>query len=750
MISCFWEGQEGSFLLWIFWNCVIGLVFIKNQKTWEAPVMTIFGVIQFFLSSMILGVVILDLKLGSSPFLLLKEFMTDAPIFKMQPDFIPKDGTGLNPLLQNPWMVIHPPTLFLGFALTTVPFAFCISGLWMGKYSEWIKPALPWALFCAAVLGLGILMGGYWAYETLNFGGYWNWDPVENAVYVPWLVLIAAIHSMIIYHNNQKGLKAAIVLSVAAFLLILYSTFMTRSGILGNASVHSFTDLGLSGQLLIYLLSFVAITIVSISKIWKKLPGKNEEINALSRDFWILMGVLVICMAAFQIILTTSIPVYNTIMNNIGFKTSVALPADQVAHYSKYQLWFSVFIALLSGTGQFFFWKKMEFKKVSDVLYLPVILTMIVTTIILYFAKITNWQYIVLLVASLYSLIANSIILVQMIKKAPMLSGGSLAHIGIAMMFIGVLFSSGYSKIVSQNQTGMLYSKEFNEQMNRENVLLWRNQKSVMNGYDLLYKGPRVEARECSDYLDKEKLESTASPNKAILKETVMKNGLVVLKKGDTITYQPENTFFEIEFRKDSQTAFTIYPRAQVNAQMGGLLASPDIKKMFGKDLYAHVSSMPDPEKETKWNEEPDKEISLGDTFLVNDYYSVLKGVTKIDSVPDVPLGKDDIAIRAVIQVFDKNQTHYLEPIFVIKDNLVGMIPDVNKAIGVRAMLKEIHPDHGHFVFSFATTQKDWVIIKAMEKPLIDLLWLGSLLVLSGFGVALARRSKKEKPVLNS
>ena len=173
MISCFWEGQEGSFLLWIFWQAVIGLFLIRTQRNWEAPVMVVFGLVQAFLASMILGVVIpfLNIKLGSSPFILLRDAIDD-PIFSLQPDFIPKDGSGLNPLLQNYWMVIHPPTLFLGFALTLVPFAFCMAGLWQKKYSEWIKPALPWALVAGAVLGLGILMGGYWAYETLNFGGY--------------------------------------------------------------------------------------------------------------------------------------------------------------------------------------------------------------------------------------------------------------------------------------------------------------------------------------------------------------------------------------------------------------------------------------------------------------------------------------------------------------------------------------------------------------------------------------------------
>lgn len=266
MISCFWEGQEGSFLLWIFWNAILGIILIHTNKVWEAPVMVVFALVQAFLASMILGVVIpgLDFKIGSSPFILLRDvFPKD---FAANPDFIPQDGNGLNALLQNYWMVIHPPTLFLGFATTLIPFAYCIAGLWTNKFAEWIRPALPWALFSAMVLGVGILMGAYWAYETLNFGGYWNWDPVENAVYVPWLVLIAAIHTMITYKKSGTALRTSVILAIASFILILYATFLTRSGVLGNASVHSFTDLGLSGQLLIYLLSFTVLAIFLVVK----------------------------------------------------------------------------------------------------------------------------------------------------------------------------------------------------------------------------------------------------------------------------------------------------------------------------------------------------------------------------------------------------------------------------------------------------------------------------------------------------
>jgi len=312
MISCFWEGQEGAFLLWLFWNALLGSILIRTSgKQWEAPMMAIFALVQAFLASMILGVVFGDsFKVGSSPFLLLTEAIPNDPIFTINPTFIPKDGNGLNPLLQNYWMVIHPPATFLGYALTLVPFSYCIAGLWRNKPIEWIRPALPWTLVGALVLGTAIMMGGYWAYETLNFGGYWNWDPVENSVYVPWLILVGAIHTMLIAKRSSTGLKTAIILTISGFLLILYSTFLSRSGILGNASVHSFTDLGLSGQLLIYMAVFVFLAVALAVFKWKHIPRDEIELSVYTKEFWIFIGATTLCLASFQVIATTSIPVY--------------------------------------------------------------------------------------------------------------------------------------------------------------------------------------------------------------------------------------------------------------------------------------------------------------------------------------------------------------------------------------------------------------------------------------------------------
>jgi cytochrome c-type biogenesis protein CcmF len=210
-------------------------------------------------------------------------------------------------------MTIHPPILFLGFASTLVPFAFAVAGLWKKQHSEWVTPALPWTYFGVMILGTGILMGGAWAYESLSFGGFWAWDPVENASLVPWLVMVGGAHVMLIYKSRKQSLFSAYILIILTFILILYSTFLTRSGILGNTSVHAFTDLGMSGQLLVYLLFYVVAASILLATNYKAINTETVEDNSTSREFWMFIGALVLLVSSFQITFTTSIPVINKI-----------------------------------------------------------------------------------------------------------------------------------------------------------------------------------------------------------------------------------------------------------------------------------------------------------------------------------------------------------------------------------------------------------------------------------------------------
>ena len=189
---------------------------------------------QFCLATMVVGIYLFDSKIGSSPFILLRNEM-NWPILS-RPDYLSllKDGTGLNTLLQNYWMVIHPPTLFLGFATAIVPFAYSLSALWRGNDRGWIAPAHIWSLICAGILGLGIIMGGFWAYESLSFGGYWAWDPVENASMVPWLLLVAGIHTILIFQSTGYSLKASYLFIVLTFLFVIVSVGVTDSRFVYN------------------------------------------------------------------------------------------------------------------------------------------------------------------------------------------------------------------------------------------------------------------------------------------------------------------------------------------------------------------------------------------------------------------------------------------------------------------------------------------------------------------------------------
>ncbi|HYF69250.1 MAG TPA: cytochrome c biogenesis protein CcsA [Ohtaekwangia sp.] len=743
LISTFWNGQEGSFLLWMFWHAVLGIVVIHTNKFWEAPVMTVFALVQAFLASMILGVVIpgIDFKIGSSPFILLRDAMQDAPIFLSQPDFIPKEGNGLNPLLQNYWMVIHPPTLFLGFAATLVPFSFCIAGLWLKKYKEWVRPALPWALFGGAVLGLGILMGGYWAYETLNFGGYWNWDPVENAVYIPWLILVAAIHTMISYKNSETALKVSMILVISVFILILYSTFLTRSGVLGDSSVHSFTDLGLSGQLLIYLLFFMFGAIILCMIRWREIPTTDKEASIYSREFWIFIGVTVLCLMGFQVLIPTSIPVWNQMLGVVGIESNIAPPADQVIFYSKFQLWFAVAVGLLSAVGQFFWWKKIDKKVLYNELFIPVVITVLATAVVMNAFPVYDFAYVMLLLAGFFTVFANGKILLSLIKTSPGLSGGAIAHVGMGLMLIGIMFSAGYSKVVSLNNTGMLISRSLSNDYNREHLLLFVNEPRTMAGYKIEYRGERLEPRGKFGYINPSDVDFTDDPYTVIAKNDIEYKGKKLYAANDTVRIYPENTYYELELTDDNGKVHKLFPRVQDNPTMG-LAPSPDIKRDITKDLYAHVDKRSTRE-EIEWSEPEEFKVKRNQQFFANDYVTTLESVERIFTVGGVALDSADIAVRATIRVKGEQQDYFANPVFIIRNRMVGRIPAEIRDLGIQFTLFNIHPETDEFTVVVNTRQKDWIVIRALEKPFINILWLGTVVVMAGFSMAMVRRFRE-------
>jgi cytochrome c-type biogenesis protein CcmF len=296
--------------------------------------------------------------------------------------------------------------------------------------------------------------------------------------------------------------------------------------------------------------------------------------------------------------------------------------------------------------------------------------------------------------------------------------------------------------VISLNSSGLLYSRDMSDEMNQENVLLFVNETKAMDEYELTYKGQRVELAGIPGYPPKKIVQRTRDEHTVIAKADYVYKGKTIFQKGDTLTISPENTYFEIEYKKNGEPVFTLFPRAQVNPNMG-LMVSPDIRRRLEKDLYTHISSIPDPETNKEWSEPENQLITMGERFFINDFVSTLVKVRKIDALDGIELGPEDVAAEAVIEVQGKQQTYTINPIFIIKDKMMGNIPAENEDIGARVSFLNIHPNEGKFELSIETTQKDYIIMKAIEMPFINILWLGTIVLMMGFSVAIYRRYKE-------
>ena len=300
-VAAFWAGKEGSFLLWLLILYFMGLVIALSQKPLAAEAFAILIAVQLFF---------LVILLAESPF----KFIWNAYPDMFRPGSFPRDGAGLNPLLRDPWMVAHPPFLFLGYAAATVPFGYAVAGCVRGERDSWVTASYPWLIFSASTLGIGIFLGGYWAYSVLGWGGYWGWDPVENSSLVPWLLSIALIHGFIIQRRTGALPRANALLAIAYFLAVLYSTWLTRSGALSNISVHSFSASSIGSYLsaLLVIFSFLGIGVF----VWRARLLVGTPLSGSFRDWktLIVYGIISLCLYAACIGAATSLPVVTSII----------------------------------------------------------------------------------------------------------------------------------------------------------------------------------------------------------------------------------------------------------------------------------------------------------------------------------------------------------------------------------------------------------------------------------------------------
>ncbi|MDE3235233.1 MAG: cytochrome c biogenesis protein CcsA [Bacteroidota bacterium] len=709
ILSCFWEGSEGSFLLWSFWHCVLGWVLIKTSKSWEAGVMTVVSFAQFCLASMLIGIYFFGAKVGSNPFILWRQQMPEIPLFS-DPNYLqlPRvfEGNDLNTLLQNYWMVIHPPVLFLGFASTIVPFAYAYAGLEKNDHS-WVKTSLPWASFSAAVLGTGIMMGAAWAYESLSFGGYWAWDPVENASLVPWITLVAGLHTNLIYKSTGYSLRSTYFFYIITFSLVLYSTFLTRSGILGDTSVHAFTDLGMNTQLLLFLLIFLIPALAMFFYRYKKIPFIAKEESSYSREFWMFIGSLVLFLAAIIIIAKTSVPVFNKL-----FGTNIAPPEDPEYAYNQIQVFVAIIIGILTAVTQYLKYKDTPNAYFGKKVGIPTLIAIVLSVCISLFGNI-NFEkkgigflaaIHVAIFASVYAIVANASYIWIVMKGKIKIAGASVAHVGFGMVLLGVLLSSSKKAVLSWNTTGVaVFKKEKNEDP-AENITLFKTVATDMGKYMVTY------AR-------------------------------------DTFNEKERKRFYEIHFKsKDGKEEFSLYPDIiKNNKGMEGFAANPAAKHYWNKDIFVYISSFQENKPDTASFR--NIELQKGDTTFFSNGLVILNKVSINPEEQKAKFDKDETALFLDMTAISKDGRRYpVNPGIIIKGSTMRKLPDTVKAQSLIIQFNKVSdPQTGKLEIGMkeSSAVSDLVTLKVYEFPMIIVLWMGVVVMVTGFGMSIADRVKK-------
>jgi cytochrome c-type biogenesis protein CcmF len=440
LISSSFAGQEGSFLLWVFFLSIIGIFLLSFVRKYdcESHVMGIYIIIIAFL---------LLLIIVKSPFEKVWETFPESIRTGEIPKtgdiiylginkyfIIPPDGNGLNPLLQNFWMQIHPPILFLGFALMAVPFSYAISALLRKEYKNWINQAIPWILLASTILACGIILGGFWAYETLGWGGYWGWDPVENSSLIPWLISVALIHTTFNQRRTGGFIKTNIFLAIIGFILIIYSTFLTRSGVLSDSSVHSFTEPGTIVYLVLFLFlaAFIILGFGLFSLRLKDFPDIKAGYKSLSRETVLSFGSIILILSAVIILVGTSYPIF--------VKSRV-----ETVFYNNWNLPLMIIMIFLNGASLILLWKENRIKDVIKKGLISFIIS-IILSMITFFYGVKDLMMILLIWSSFFSLIINLNKLIKVIPGKIKKSGAFISHIGIALILLGIIGSGRYSK----------------------------------------------------------------------------------------------------------------------------------------------------------------------------------------------------------------------------------------------------------------------------------------------------------------
>lgn len=723
LMSTFYAGQEGSFMLWLLFTALAGLALLEytsKRGDLENRVMMVFTLALAFLLVMVspglknpftfiwLDPTYIDIKniaqtYMSLPFL--QEFLftdqsngTSLVLINEKlagllasngislNDFI-AFGKGLNPLLNNFWMQIHPPLLFVGFSMSTVPFAFAFAALIKNEYHDWVAPSLPWLLGGMMVLGLAIMLGGYWAYIILGWGGYWGWDPVENSSLVPWIIGLAGIHTMLIQKRTQtkdhpgKFIKTNLILSISTYLLVLYSTFLTRSGILGDASVHSFVSPGMVTYflLLLFIGTFTILGFGAVIYRWKYLERTfSMEENVLSRELAVFTASVLLIGSAVIILAGTSAPIFGS--------------AVEISFYNEMTLPIAIIMGLLNGFSLLLNWKKTQEKKLIDGLKIPLVITFVLTLITALIGGFNDFMAVLFLFSATFTLVVNISVAIKIVKGNASMIGAYIAHIGFALFMLGVIASGWFSQ--------------------ETQIELIENETTSELGYDITFAGYKP-----------------------------IENG----KKFE----------FNIMIEKDGSQN-TLTPVMYMSDFNQSLMRDPDIINLITKDIYISPISYEEAKKGGAGGHEHQTSLSKGVPFEFHDSQIIFKKFNfPTDAMNSMQSGAD-FFIGALVEVKYNGKTYNVEPkmrssggektfehVTIEEANLKIEMLNLDASGKIDVIITELASDNSDQNTQVAKGASLWVDISI--KPFMNLIWIGTLTIVLGFFVSMVRRGKEAR-----
>jgi cytochrome c-type biogenesis protein CcmF len=684
LYAAFWGGQEGTFVLWALITATFGLVLMRIKH----PLVT--GAM-FFLNLPLVMLALVTVMRG--------------PFLMFPPGQVPADGTGLNPLLQDPWMTIHPPVLFTGFSSLAVPFAIAMAALVKREYDGWIKLALPWVALSTTVLATGFIMGGVWAYKVLGWGGYWGWDPVENGSFIPWLSNIALLHGLLVQKVTGSLRRTNFFLAITSYVLVLYASFLTRSGVLADFSVHSFANLGLSGFLLSFLFLVMVVGYSTLLYRLRDIPGPKEPLGNFSRESMMWLGQLVFMLMCALITVGMSAPLITRLF---GPPSNV-----QTSYYNLVNAPLAIAMCLLLGVAPMMRWRKHEHRLDSKKAAIAGIAAVVVVGLLAVFGVreplpmlvtfVVTFGYAVLVMAmpgtlppvgfglmiavvavalgvrdavpaalvfaAAFAVASNVAVTLRGFRAGWKHGVAFLAHTGVSVMLIGIVASSGYGRAVQ--------------------VQLPRGEARNALGFQLQFNG--------------------------VKRNPGGKNQVLIAVNAPEGKFQAEPAMYWSAFNQ-------------------GYMKKPHIEHFLTHDIYISPLEMVGEEggdEDVLW-------LSKGETkqvgqvkYTFEDFDREMGDIVKVAARLKVEIGGRTVPARPRLEVnmATSEQTH-------VPDYLPG---------GGSVSIAKVDPTTGRVALQVPGLggAKDASSILAVEvstKPFINLVWLGAILMLGSAFLVIARR----------